>query len=120
MNLTVGDEASLKYFLATHGPVSIAFQVAKDFRDYKSGVYTSSMCKSGPMDVNHAVLAVGYGTDARSGMDYWIVKNSWDYTFGEEGFFKIQAFKNMCGVADCMAFPDLYGINAGAPALLTV
>lgn len=109
VNLTVGDEKSLKYHIAKTGPVSIAYQVAHDFRDYKGGVYTSTLCNNTPMDVNHAVLAMGYGTDPDSGLDYWLVKNSWDYTFGVEGYFKIEAYKNMCGVADCMAFPDLYG-----------
>lgn len=116
VNLTVGDEKSLKYFLATKGPVSVAFQVASDFRHYSTGVYTSTVCKSGPQDVNHAVLAIGYGIDDVSGMKYWTIKNSWDYSWGVEGFFKIEAFKNMCGVADCMSFPDLYG-DAGANEL---
>lgn len=113
VNLTVGDEDELKYALATRGPVAIAYQVASDFRDYKSGVYTSTVCENGPKDVNHAVLAVGYGNDPVTGLDYWLVKNSWDYTFGMEGFFKIEAYKNMCGLADCMSYPDLYGLNAG-------
>lgn len=91
--------------------MSVAFQVASDFRYYKEGVYTSSVCKSGPQDVNHAVLAVGYGKDLLTGLNYWTIKNSWDYTFGMEGFFKIEAMKNMCGIANCNAFPDLYGMN---------
>lgn len=114
VNLTVGDEEELRNAVATRGPVTIAYQVASDFRDYKSGVYTSTVCENGPQDVNHAVLVVGYGNDPVSGLDYWLVKNSWDYTFGVEGFFKIEANKNMCGLADCMSYPDLYGINAGA------
>lgn len=120
VNLTVGDEDELKFVLATRGPVSIAYQVASDFRDYKHGVYTSTVCKNGKKDVNHAVLAVGYGTDPVTGLDYWLVKNSWDYTFGEEGFFKIEAWKNMCGLADCMAYPDLYGMNAAATETVAV
>mmetsp|Transcript_86497 Transcript_86497/g.242159 ORF Transcript_86497/g.242159 Transcript_86497/m.242159 type:complete len:362 (+) Transcript_86497:96-1181(+) len=112
VNLTQGDEDALKFYLATRGPVSVAFQVASDFRHYSSGVYTSQVCKNGPMDVNHAVLAVGYGVDLASGVEYWTIKNSWDYSFGEEGFFKIEAFKNMCGIANCNSFPDLYGTNA--------
>jgi hypothetical protein len=66
--------------------VSVAFQVASDFRDYASGVYSSTVCKNGAMDVNHAVLAVGYGTDPVSNMTYWTIKNSWDYSWGDEGF----------------------------------
>mmetsp|Transcript_99086 Transcript_99086/g.212269 ORF Transcript_99086/g.212269 Transcript_99086/m.212269 type:complete len:377 (+) Transcript_99086:83-1213(+) len=112
VNITQGDEAALKYYLATRGPVSVAFQVASDFRHYASGVYTSTVCKSGAKDVNHAVLAIGYGTDPVSGLEYWTIKNSWDYSFGMEGFFKIEAMKNMCGIANCNAFPDLYSLNA--------
>ncbi len=67
------------------------------------------MCKNGAMDVNHAVLAVGYGTDPVSNMTYWTIKNSWDYSWGDEGFFKMESFVNMCGVANCNAYPDLYG-----------
>ena len=40
---------------------------------------------------------------------YWLIKNSWDYTWGDSGYFRMEAFKNMCGVADCNSFPDLYG-----------
>ena len=108
INITKGDENALKYYLATEGPVSVAFQVASDFRDYASGVYTSTVCKDGATDVNHAVLAVGYGVDPDTQMPYWTIKNSWDYSWGNEGFFKIEAFKNMCGIANCNSFPDLY------------
>ena len=34
------DEASLVEAIALAGPVSIAYQVAKDFRLYKDGVYS--------------------------------------------------------------------------------
>ena len=83
VNLTKGDENALKYYLATKGPVSVAFDVASDFRDYKSGVYSSTVCSHDAEHVNHAVLAVGYGTDPVSGKPYWLIKNSWDYTWGD-------------------------------------
>jgi len=103
-NITFQDEAELHVAVAKAGPVSIAFQVASDFKSYAGGVYDSTVCKSGAMDVNHAVLAVGYDTDEEGG-DYWIVKNSWGTKWGEEGYFKMARGKNMCGVADCASYP---------------
>ena len=87
-------------------PVSVAFQVADDFSSYTSGVYTSTICGNTAMDVNHAVLAVGYGNDAESGLDYWLIKNSWGTSWGDAGFFKIERGVNMCGIAMCNSYPE--------------
>lgn len=105
-NITAKDEQELTEAVAMYGPVSIAYQVASDFKQYKNGVYDSTVCKSGPEDVNHAVLAVGYGTDY-NGKPYWIVKNSWGTSWGMEGYFNIARGKNMCGLADCASFPSV-------------
>lgn len=111
-NMTEGDEESLMRLVSTVGPVSVAFQVVEDFRLYKSGIYSSENCKSGPMDVNHAVLVVGYGVEPDVGRPYWIVKNSWSSEWGEEGYFKIARGKNMCGIATCASYPILENVFA--------
>ncbi|KAL2956376.1 hypothetical protein AAZX31_18G080200, partial [Glycine max] len=74
INITLGAEDELKQVVAFVWPVSVAFEVVKDFRFYNNGVYTSTICGSTPMDVNHVVLAVGYGVE--DGVPYWIIKNS--------------------------------------------
>ena len=97
-------EIDLKIAVYEKGPVSVAFQVASDFKQYTSGIYSSTICKNGPQDVNHAVLAVGYGTS--NGIDYWIIKNSWGTSWGEAGYFKMVRGKNMCGIVNCNSYPN--------------
>ncbi|KAL9252652.1 Thiol protease aleurain-like-like protein [Drosera capensis] len=103
VNITLGAEDELKHAVAFVRPVSVAFQVVNGFRFYKDGVYTSDSCGSTPMDVNHAVLAVGYGVE--NGVPYWLIKNSWGGDWGDNGYFKMELGKNMCGVATCASYP---------------
>ena len=110
-NVTENDEDSIKQILATVGPVSVAYQVVEDFRLYKRGIYSSDKCRKGPMDVNHAVLIVGYGQCPESGKPYWIVKNSWGPAWGEDGYFRIERGKNMCGIAVCASYPVLEAVG---------
>jgi len=105
VNITEGAETDLFDAVTNAGPVAIAFQVVSDFQSYRSGVYDSTRCKKGPLDVNHAVLVVGYNTDASSGKPYWIVKNSWGTSFGIGGYFYMVRNKNMCGISTCASYP---------------
>jgi len=85
--------------LFNHGPVSVAFEVIASISDYITGVYTDKACGTTPADVNHAVLAVGWGNDPVSGLDYWLIKNSWGSAWGDGGYFKIERNVNMCAIA---------------------
>lgn len=74
VNISVSEPA-IQVALFENGPVSVSFTVVPGFKDYHSGVYINATCPNGALDVNHDVVAVGYGTD--NGVDYWIIKNSW-------------------------------------------
>ena len=64
--------------LMANGPQAVAFTVYTDFETYKSGVYTH---KIGKMAGGHAVEFVGWGVE--NGVDYWLVKNSWNAAWGD-------------------------------------
>lgn len=77
VNVTMFDENALMDALASQGPVSISIDASHPgLSFYTGGVYYDPACGNGVDDLDHSVLAVGYGTDATGG-DYWIVKNSW-------------------------------------------
>ncbi|XP_030490249.2 pro-cathepsin H isoform X2 [Cannabis sativa] len=103
VNITLGAEDELKQAVGLVRPVSVAFEVVSPFRFYKEGVFTSDTCGNTPMDVNHAVLAVGYGVE--DGVPYWLIKNSWGASWGDNGYFKMELGKNMCGVSTCASYP---------------
>ena len=62
------------------------------------GVMTSSSCSSSGRKLDHAIQVVGYNEDAST--PYWIVRNSWDTTWGEDGYIYLKMGDNTCGIAD--------------------
>jgi len=66
-------------------PVTIAVNASK-WHLYSNGIVDdASWCSGG---VNHAVNAVGYGTDG--GVDYWLIRNSWGTGWGESGYIRLK------------------------------
>ena len=84
------NEPEMRVELVNNGPIAVGFEVLNDFLNYKGGIYehTGLVDKFNPWEItNHAVLVVGYGTEG--GVPYWIVKNSWGESWGENGYFRI-------------------------------
>jgi len=99
------NEAALKAAVAQQ-PVSVAIDASGDvFHLYESGVISADDCTA---LLDHAVLAVGYGTE--NGQDYWLIKNSWNVTWGDEGYVKLArtdstATYGTCGIAQQAVYP---------------
>uniref|UniRef100_A0A8C7FA18 Cathepsin L.1 n=1 Tax=Oncorhynchus kisutch TaxID=8019 RepID=A0A8C7FA18_ONCKI len=95
IDMTSGDESALQQAVATVGPVSVAIDAAID------AVFFLDI--SDQMD--HGVLAVGYGT-SDDGQDYWLVKNSWGFDWGDKGYIMMSRNKhNKCGIATASSYP---------------
>ena len=105
VDLPSGDENALKVAVATVGPVSVAIDATRpSFMSYRSGIYDEPTCGNGLANLDHAVLVVGYGSE--NGREYWLVKNSWDTTWGDGGYIKMSRNKsNQCGIATKPSYP---------------
>ncbi|KAI1701240.1 papain family cysteine protease domain-containing protein [Ditylenchus destructor] len=101
------DENTLKDTLAEVGPIVVVIDSnAPKFALYAGGVYYDPDCTENPV---HAMLLVGYGTDPNFG-DYWLIKNSWDTTWGENGYMRLARNRgNHCGITVETAYPVVVG-----------
>jgi hypothetical protein len=102
-NVPTGSEIALMSAIAQQ-PVSVVVDASQYFQLYGGGVMTG-FCGS---SLNHAVLAVGYGT--LDGLDYYIVKNSWGIDWGQEGYILLGrgptfGKKGQCGIQLDPSYP---------------
>jgi len=107
VDIEENSDAALMSALALQ-PVSVAIDASQSsFQLYKSGVYATP-CDS---NLDHGVLAVGYGIDARDGQKFYKVKNSWGTTWGEGGYIRlargINQKEGQCGI---LSLPPSYPV----------
>jgi cathepsin B len=85
--------ADIQTEIYTNGPVEGAFTVYEDFLAYKTGVYIH---KTGQALGGHAIKILGWGVE--SNVAYWLVANSWNTDWGDQGYFKIRRGTDECGI----------------------
>lgn len=104
-DVTKGSDDSLATALNSQ-PVSIAIDAShQSFQLYKSGVYDEKACSSSNLD--HGVLAVGYGIDDNTNLPYFKIKNSWGPGWGMDGYIQIRKGINRCGVSSMASYPTV-------------
>lgn len=97
ITVSIADENDLKEKVALYGVASICIAAGNyPFQSYSGGILDDEDCKG--TYLSHAVAAVGYGTE--NGIDYWIIRNSWGTSWGEDGYVRMIRNKhNLCGIA---------------------
>lgn len=86
------------------GPMAISMDIDHEsFMRYSSGIYFDKNCTD---EINHGALLVGYGND--NGVDYWIIKNSFGLTWGENGYVRVaRNLGSNCGITSVALYPIL-------------
>ena len=98
------NETEIAAELISTGPLSVLLD-AGGLQLYHSGVWNPSKLFCNDVDLDHAVLLVGYGTEKTllSEKPYWLVKNSWGAKWGMNGYFKIMRGEGRCGINTCVS-----------------
>jgi KDEL-tailed cysteine endopeptidase len=86
-------------------PVSVAVEADQSVFQFYSGGVMDSSCGT---QLDHGVLAVGYGVDA--GKEYYKVKNSWGADWGEKGYIRLGRGakfnpSGQCGIQMVASYP---------------
>ncbi|CAJ0594036.1 unnamed protein product [Cylicocyclus nassatus] len=89
------NETEIRREIMTNGPVAAVFIVYMDLWEYDKGVYEH---KTGMEVGEHVVKIIGWGTDEKEKVPYWLVANSWNDVWGEKGFFRIIRGHNHCEI----------------------
>ncbi|CAN0922396.1 Cysteine proteinase RD21A [Linum grandiflorum] len=112
-DVPINDESALQKAVANQ-PIAVAIEAGgRGFQLYTSGIF------SGPCgtQLDHGVAVVGYGSEG--GKDYWIVRNSWGASWGEEGYLRMErniaAKTGLCGIAMEPSYPIKEGQNPPNP-----
>lgn len=79
------DPDAIKFLIYSKGPILALAKVGIEFLLYQSGVM--DIPNTGFVKY-HPLVLVGYKDDGKGG--YWIAKNSWGTSWGEDGYIKIR------------------------------
>ena len=103
-DVAVNSEVALETAIAQQ-PVSVAVEADQSVFQFYSGGVMDSACGT---QLDHGVLAVGYGTD--TGKEYYKVKNSWGADWGEKGYIRLGRGakfnpSGQCGIQMAASYP---------------
>ncbi|XP_057747832.1 cysteine proteinase EP-B 2-like [Arachis stenosperma] len=103
-DITPNNEQEMLRVVATQ-PISVSIEASgQAFQFYKQGVFNGECGYT----LNHAVNIIGYGQDT-NGNKYWLVRNSWGTTWGENGYMRILREggypQGLCGIAMRPSYP---------------
>ena len=89
-----GDILAIKSALMTYGVLDAAVYVTSAFEAYESGVFVDhyTECNYDPCyytATNHCIALVGWQDTSSDGDGYWILRNSWGRSWGEDGYMRI-------------------------------
>eukprot|EP01103_Thecamoeba_quadrilineata_P000354 TRINITY_DN102_c0_g1_i2.p1 TRINITY_DN102_c0_g1~~TRINITY_DN102_c0_g1_i2.p1 ORF type:complete len:328 (-),score=41.55 TRINITY_DN102_c0_g1_i2:39-1022(-) len=85
-------ESNMVQALYANGPLSVCVD-ASAWSSYTGGIFPASACGT---SIDHCVEAEGYNLGSSP---YWLIRNSWATSWGENGYMQLEYGANACAVA---------------------
>lgn len=83
--------------IMTNGPVESCFRIHDNFDEFfhkhPAGIYNTT--NNTKAVGGHCVKIIGWGVDRPSGMEYWLIANSWTTNWGTHGYFRYRRGTNL-------------------------
>lgn len=109
-NSTYISDNDLMDEIMSYGPVATSVDVYDDFQLYSGGIYENV---SGTFRGSTSVLFVGWGIEGST--PYWICKNTWGTTWGEDGYFRILRGTNECSIGEWTYMAEIQTALSATP-----
>jgi hypothetical protein len=87
---------SMMIDIMMYGPLTVAFDVYENFFSFNAVKEVYNQTRGSYLG-GHAVKVIGWGTTS-GGMPYWIIANSWNTWWGNQGYFNMLRGANLCGI----------------------
>jgi len=101
----VRGQSAMKKAIMTRGSLECAFQVYASFENFFAQKSNAKKVYVGGQDElrgGHAIRIVGWGDQMQDGQNvpYWLIKNSWNDTWADNGQFRYKRGVNLFGMED--------------------
>ena len=118
------DAATLEAALAEQGPIAV--NVAANWQHYSGGIFSGGCVEGKSCTIDHVVVAMGYQKASGTADGYWLIRNSWGDSWGEEGYIRLsRKFDETTFVDDtpasgvaCKPFPKTTAVKGESGVLL--
>ena len=89
-----------------NGPITCKISVTYDLLNYRNGIFTRNTSSS---LYDQYVNIIGWGSENET--PYWIVRNNWGSSWGENGYFRILRGLNLLGIESSCSYAIPYSTH---------
>jgi len=109
------DEDQIAAAVMKYGPLAIGIN-AGPMQTYSGGIAHPSKLLCNPSKLDHGVAIVGFGVE--SGTKYWVIRNSWGASWGEQGYYRIVRGTGACGLNTMVTTATKITLSSSSDALI--